>query len=293
MIHCNPKRVPVLPFLSFPAVLPGTRHVWHDSINGFNSHVEVLMRKSSVAVICVLALISLASEAGAQWAPLNGRLVVSINGGVQPVSQDVGRSTTFVLYDESVTVETAQTINSGGLFDVGAALRISGRFGLGVAYSQMQSTGSATISGTLPHPLFFDRPRPLSAPADGLDHREQAVHVQALFLVPFVEKVDFVLSAGPSFFKTHQDFARGVSFSEVPPDFTSVTIDAVDIATYAKNSVGFNVGVDATYMVSRMFGVGAMVRYTRSPVTFELGEGQTAALKSGNIQLGAGLRLRF
>ena len=39
-----------------------------------------------------------------------------------------------------------------------------------------------------------------------------------------------------------QGFVRGITFSEAPPAFTSVTIDTVDTAAIKESGVGFNVG---------------------------------------------------
>jgi hypothetical protein len=36
-----------------------------------------------------------------------------------------------------------------------------------------------------------------------------------------------------------------------------------------------------------------MLRYTRGSVDFDLGDGQSFSLNVGNVQVGAGLRLRF
>jgi hypothetical protein len=252
------------------------------------------MRKSVVFAASVLAFCSAAaSTASAQWAPLGGRLTVAVNGAIQPGSQDLDRTTTFTLYDENAEVTTAQKIQGGGVFDIGAAYRIRKNIGLGVSYSFMRSVDPGTITGSLPHPIFFDQPRTFSTITGDLVHKEHVVHVQAIYYIPFVDKVDFSVFAGPSFFTVTQGFARGVTFSEQPPDFRAVTIDTIDTVEVDKSGVGFNIGAEGTYAITRMIGAGAMVRYTRASLDFDLGEGQTAAVKAGNFQLGAGLRLRF
>jgi hypothetical protein len=241
----------------------------------------------------VLALAA-ASDAQAQWGePLGGRLTISVNGAVQPASQDISRTTTFDLYGESAEVTTAQEVKGGGLLDIGAVYRVRGNFGVGAAYTMMSSDSAGSISGRLPHPLFFDQPRAFDVPVAGLDHEEQALHLNAVWFVPFVEKVDFAIFAGPSFFAVKQGLARGITFSENPPDFNAVTIDSIESATLEESAVGFNIGVDGSYAVTRNIGVGVLLRYTRASVDMPLAEGATAEVKAGNFQIGGGVRFRF
>jgi len=255
------------------------------------------MRKCFVVTATVVIMALTVAEASAQssWAPLGGRLIFSVNGGAQIGNQDFDRTTTFTLYDEPATVDFNQKIESGGLLDIGGAFRLKpiGGFGVGLTYTSLSSREAASITGSLPNPLVFDRPRSFSVTTDGLEHKEQAVHIQALWFVPFVEKVDFMFSAGPSFFTVTQGFARGITFSENPPSFDTVTIDAVDIATLEESAVGFNLGAEATYSFTPMLGVGAMMRYTWGTANFNLAEGQDAEVRAGGFQIGAGLRLRF
>lgn len=251
------------------------------------------MRKSVYFFAAALTLLG-AADARAQWGlPVGGRLIVNVNLGVQPASQDVGRTATFTLYDEPAEVSTAQEVSGGALFEVGATWKLRDRWGVGLSYTSLSSDDPATISGSLPHPLFFGQPRTFSQDAGGLDHKEQAIHVQAVWFYPFIDKVDLAFSAGPSFFTVTQGFARGVSFSENPPDFNTVTIDSVDTANLEENAVGFNIGAEATYAITANIGAGVLMRYTRATADFDLGEGQTAEIKAGSFQIGAGLRFRF
>jgi opacity protein-like surface antigen len=251
------------------------------------------LRKSVFVFASVLALVA-ASDAQAQWGePLGGRLTVSVNGAVQPASQDINRTTTFDLYGEQAEVTTAQEVTGGGLLDIGAMYRVRGNFGIGAAYTMMTSDSTGSISGRLPHPLFFDQPRAFDVAVPTLEHDEQALHVNAVWFIPFVEKVDFAVFAGPSFFAVKQGLARGVTFSENPPEFNTVTIDTVDTATVEESAVGFNIGADGSYAVTPNIAVGVLLRYTRASVDMPLAEGATAEVKAGNFQIGAGVRFRF
>lgn len=235
-----------------------------------------------------------ATEAHAQLGqPLGGRLTVVVNGVFQPNSQDVGRTSAFTLYDEPAEIRTTQAIDGGALFEIGATYRVRSPYGVGVSYTSLSRGGDGTISGSLPHPLFFDAPRQFSAAVPGLEHEQQAVHVSAVYFMPFVENVDVAFSAGPSFFTVSQGFARGVSFSENFPDFTTVTIDAIDTATLEESAVGFHIGADALYTFTENIGAGLQLRFTRATANFDISDGQSAEVKAGGFQVGVGLRLRF
>lgn len=222
-----------------------------------------------------------------------GRFTVSFNGGFQVSKQDVTRQTTFTLYDEQAQIDIAQTdIEGGGILDVGAAYRFTRNLGVGASYTFLRSIGDATVTGSIPHPLLFDTFRTISHSATDLEHKETGIHVYATWLVPFTEKVDFTLSAGPSFFNVSQDFLRGITISEAPP-FTSVTIDEVQMVSLKQNAVGFNVGADASYRITRMLGVGVLARYTMGTAEFTLNEGDVAEVKAGGFQIAGGVRVRF
>jgi hypothetical protein len=252
------------------------------------------MTKCVLPAACALAFSLLPAGAAAQiTTPLGGRLVVSLNGAVQPGDQNISSSRSFEQYDETATVLTEQNIKSGsGLLDVGAAFRLSEQFGVGMAFTSFSTERGATVTGSLPHPVFFGTPRAFSTELGGLEHRQRAVHLQAVMFIPFIENVDFMVSAGPTFFTVTQAFARFDGFSEVGIPFTDVNVTQT-IRRPRENTVGFNVGADATYYVTPMIGVGGMLRYTRGSVDFDLGDGQSFSLNVGNVQVGAGLRLRF
>jgi hypothetical protein len=264
------------------------------------SFPEVRMRTSGFILAAAIAAgsptisaaqtVAVSSQAAAP--PPAPRWFIGVNGGAQAGGQDAARSVTFDLYEEQAVFESSQSIDGGAIIDVGAAGRLYRNYGVGVAYTAFSNSGSATFGGSLPHPLVFDQPRTFSGTAD-VDHKERAVHVQAVWFVPFTDKVDFALSGGPSFFTVEQGFVRGITFGEVPPDFNTVTVDSVDVVSLEESGVGFNVGVDMTYAFTRLLGAGVTLRFTRGSLDFDLGEGQTASLDAGGFQFGAGVRVRF
>jgi hypothetical protein len=218
---------------------------------------------------------------------------VGLSGGGLAGGNDFSRNVQFELYAEQAQFTSDQNVRGGGFLDLFGAARLTRAFGAGIAYSRHGSDGGATFSGTLPHPLESDTPRPFAGTADELDHNEQAVHLSAIWFVPFTDKVDFQLSAGPSIFNVEQALVRGFSFSENPPDFTDITIDAVDIVSVKESGAGFHFGADMTYALTSYLGAGAMLRFSRGSLTLDLGNGESVDVDAGGFQFGVGVRARF
>ena len=58
--------------------------------------------------------------------------------------------------------------------------------------------------------------------------------------------------------------------------------------TEEEQKTGFNVGADVGYYFTKNVGVGGIVRFSQTKVTFSLGE-----VDAGGAMVGGGLRLRF
>src|SRR6476620_8941632 len=71
---------------------------------------------------------------------------------------------------------------------------------VGVGYRQEQNDTDGQLSGSIPSPVFFNRPRTLSDTVTGLDRKEAATHLNFGWVFPVNEKLDVLVYAGPSFF---------------------------------------------------------------------------------------------
>jgi len=199
------------------------------------------------------------------------------------------------VYGEKATIEAAQVIKGQGpTFDVGGGVRVYRNLSLGVAYSQLSTTGEAALSASVPHPLLYDRPRTTSGTATGLTHKEQQIHVFAMWMIPATEKFDVGVFGGPTFFQLKQDVV-GLGtppFSEVGSPYTSVTMNATQSQVSA-SKVGFNIGADVTYKFTKTFGAGGFARYSTAKVPVTPTGGSTVQIPVGGMQIGGGIRIRF
>jgi hypothetical protein len=235
-----------------------------------------------------------AHEASAQGAPWSDRGYINLGWGVESGSSTMTDTRSASIYEETATVNTESTFTSGSLFDVGVGLRIFKNLTIGAAYHQEQNDTEGTVSGSIPSPVFFNRPRTLSG-AEPLDRKEAATHFTIGWVVPLSTKLDFMIYAGPSFFRLTQEVISNVVPNEAGA--TSTTIGATITTAERKKSVtGYNAGVDMTYIAwsndSIRLGVGGFVRMSAAETEVEM-MSTTQPTTVGGVQFGLGARLRF
>jgi len=222
------------------------------------------------------------------------RIFIAIGFGVESGSSDMADTKTYTLYDEPATTSTSTSWTSGSIFGGGLDIRLIKNFTVGVHYHQETNTTDAAITGTAPHPVFFNRPRNFEATAGGLYRRENAVHLTLGWVVPINSKVDVLVTGGPSFFRLEQDVVSDVSVAETG-NFTTVVAQPT-ISTQSRSVTGYNAGVDASYLLWQndnvRLGAGGFMRFTGATTdVFMLTN--NVETKVGGLQFGFGGRIRF
>ena len=96
-----------------------------------------------------------------------------------------------------------------------------------------------------------------------------------------------VVFGGPSFFTVKQSVVTGITYDEDYP-YDEATFSGADVETEEEQKTGFNVGADVGYYFTRNVGVGGIIRFSQTKVTFSLGE-----VDAGGAMVGGGLRFRF
>ena len=239
-----------------------------------------------------LALFVCAHAANAQTAAWNDHARVSINFGVQPSSTTFTGSTAKPVYLETSTINTTYGVSNGQLFDGGILVRVAGGIGVGVAVSSFSKSQTAPVTGTIPHPFFFNTPRSISGTTAALDRSEMVAHIQAAYVVSS-KRFDVAISGGPSFFNVSQDLVADVTYADAYP-YDSVTFTAATVTKVTATKIGFNAGADIGVKLSKNVGVGALVRFSRASLSFPLAGAATGVrADAGGLQVGGGLRLFF
>jgi hypothetical protein len=247
----------------------------------------------TIVLVCGV-FAGLAPAASAQTAPWSDRGYINVGWGVESGSSALADAKGFTIYDEAATVSSAATFTSGSLFDVGVGLRIWKNLTVGAGYHQEQNDTEGALTGSIPSPVFFNRPRTLTHPVPGLERKEKATHLMIGWVVPIGSKFDLMISGGPSFFRVEQDVVSDVRIGE-GANFTTVVADP-EVTTRKQSVTGYNVGADATYIVWQndnvRVGAGGFVRFTMADAAFDM-LSSSQPTEVGGVQFGFGARLRF
>jgi hypothetical protein len=235
-------------------------------------------------VLCLALCVTVASKAHAQmtWTDQG---FVNVTGGAQTGTHSLKTSTTFDLYDEKAAVTTEQDVKARGIFDITAGYKVWRNLAAAIGYSHAGGSSDASVKASIPDPVFFDRPRAIEAAASDLKHSENAFNLMGVWMVPVTDKIDVGVSAGPTIFHVTQELPSAIAVAEPGPTVSSVTV-----SDESKTTVGINLGVDVTYLVTKRIGVGGLARYTWGSADID---GATDSLTVGGFQIGGGLRLRF
>jgi hypothetical protein len=245
-------------------------------------------RHLQLAVLFVLS----AGVARAQPSAWNGRTRVSINAGAQVAGEAASQSFSLTKNLEAAPVSVTLPSGRAIFIDGGATIRVRGNLGIGISVSALSHDIDGSLSAQIPHPSYDNQPRPISGTAAGLTRSETAVHLDAAYIAPSRGKVAVIVFGGVSIFNVGQKLVTDINYKdEYPfdaPTFTSAT--SADASTMA---VGFNAGTDVTWKLSRKFGVGALVRFSRASVTLSSGAGNSVSTSAGGLQAGGGVRIAF
>lgn len=236
------------------------------------------------ALFCLAMCAAVAPKASAQmtW---TDKAFVNVTGGLQNGAHTIETASSFPIYEETATVSSSQRVTGGGYFDISGGYKVWRNLAIGVGYSWTDSKGDASITASVPDPLFFDRPRTVNASAAALNHTENTIHLTAVWMIPVTDKIDVAIGVGPAIFSVKQELPGTLTITEPGPTVTSVAI-----TQEKKTAGGVDIGLDATYMINKRFGAGAMARYSTGSVKLD---GATEKLTVGGFQIGIGARMRF
>ena len=233
-----------------------------------------------------------APDAQARVAGVAGRLFIHVNGASQSGSNRFSERLPFTIYEEHASFDSVHDIIGGGTVDAGGSIGIWRNLAVGASYSEVTTNDSTQVSGSVPHPLFFDSFRQVSSESLALRNRERATHLHAAWIVPLANRIELALSGGLSYFQLTQGVVVGVDLSETGPPFTRVNLDAVHTQEQTATAVGGNVGADVAYLITDQLGLGAFVRYATASADVPTPSGEVS-VSLGGVQAGAGIRVRL
>jgi len=241
--------------------------------------------------ILLVAVLASTPCAFAQQGVLQDRGFILVNGGYQVMSHDFEASSTFRANVEDAHLATDYEVKGGLAFDVAGGMALWRRLTVGGGLTRFSRSTPSTLSGDVPHPFFFNRPRTVTGEVTGLKHEELAVHVQARVTAPIGSRLQVAAFGGPSWFQVTQGIVTTFTWNESYP-FDSASF-ASAVTERAKGSkLGFNTGADVAFFFTRQLGAGGGIQYSSATVELEAA-GNVQEAKAGGVNVGGGLRLRF
>src|SRR5690242_8473684 len=224
---------------------------------------EMILTRTKTALAAFL-LCAVAAPASAQQLQWTDKAFVTANVGGQVGSHNLNSTTTFTLYDEPATVLSTGKTGGGPFFDLGFGYKVWHNVAAGAVYSWMSDKTDLAVAASIPDPIFFDRPRAVTASAPGAKHTENALHLNATYVMPVTDKIDVGISGGPSIYFVKQDLVSALTVTEPGPTVQTPTFNRA-----SKTTGGFNLGVDVTYLVGPNWGVGGIARYSWASVKLD------------------------
>ena len=236
------------------------------------------------------AVLLLAAPAAAQSE--KPRPFALVNVGFQPRSQDFTQAGEFTLYDETGTFEAGHSLEGSPFFEVGGGVGIRRNLSIGASYARRGTkTRDVAVVAAVPSPIGTDTLRNAAATLSGVEHKESAFHVQAIWHIPVTVEFEVALFAGPSFFVAEHDLVENVEPTEVGGNFSQVNLN-ITKSSESESAVGINLGIDGRYMVTPSIGGGLTIRFTRGSVDFDPPPGRVK-VDTGGLEIAGGLRFKF
>ena len=282
-----------------PTVMRGCRAtgrvtvMWSDACSRMDIKMQRIGRVTSVAGVLALGLVAAGPAAAQLTQPWEDNGYISINFSYQVGDSAFQERLSDTVFGEEATYSVDHASGGGGQFDIGGGVRVWRNLAVGVAVTSFSTSDGAAITGSVPHPLFFNRPRSPNFARSDLDHKELGVHIQAAWVMPLNEKISVTVAGGPSFFNVDQGLITSVTVApEIGAPFDVVEIASAAATSVSASGVGGNAGIDISYLVTERLGGGLFVRWAGGSVDIPA-SGGTQSVDVGGVQVGIGLRIKW
>ena len=224
------------------------------------------------------------------WRGWSDRALISLNAGWQASSFDLHDTRSFeppfAGDREMRTLAADYSVQSGMSLDLGGGFRVWRALAAGVSVTRFKDSRDVPVSGTVPHPFFFNRARAVNGVTSGV-RQEMAVHVDAMWVVPIRPKMTLALFGGPSFYSVKQTAVSDFDYNQSYP-YDDVTLTRVISSDESSSVTGVNFGADVGYYFTETIGIGGLIRFGRASVDTSIG-----SIDVGGPEVGFGLRIRI
>src|SRR5918993_2002742 len=121
------------------------------------------MKQSVLSLLVVCGVCAgVAQDAQAQTGPWADRGYINFGFGVESGSSSITETQNIVIYEEPGTLTSTTNWTSGSLIDAGFGVRVWRNMTVGLSYHQEENDTDGAVTGQIPSPIIFDRPRQLN-----------------------------------------------------------------------------------------------------------------------------------
>jgi hypothetical protein len=217
---------------------------------------------------------------------------IDVGGGYHFNTFDLSETRTDPYFAETKSWTATYSTRNAPTFAVGGGVRAWHNLVVAVTFTSFKDEEPSNISGSVPNPFFFNKPRSFSGTSDPLTHQEQTVHVSALWRARVSPKLEVGVGGGPSFISLQQDFVKDVEFTEQYP-FDTATFSRAVTEQVKGSYVGVHVGGDLAWYFTHSLGVSGTVRYSHANADITTPANNAISMKLGGVETTVGLRLSF
>jgi hypothetical protein len=233
------------------------------------------------------------------------RAWVDVNVGMaKPAEDTFPMRATVEIFDEPASFGADYPLPRGASFDVGGGFLLMPRFGVGVSFSGTAHEEAANISARIPHPFWINIYASDNADTDEVLQRTEAgVNIQAMFVATQTDRLRLRFFGGPTYFRLRQDAVTDIRYTQtfsIIPASNAIEVTGFDAERVEGNGWGLHGGADVSFFFTRVLGVGGFAKYSAGEVEIENtlatavdDPDDTTEVKTGGIQIGVGLRLKF
>lgn len=220
------------------------------------------------------------------------KVLIAVHGISQRATSTSTGTVRFPQYDEEGTTEFTQKFGGASGFGFEAGYRVWRNAYAGVGYTRSATSGTGSVSLSVPHPVFFGQARTATEAINGAKQKVQAVNLWAGWQFPISGPMDVILSAGPSFVTVRRDVAVEETFTEGPAPYTSIVAGSPRVESRSKTVTGVQVAATFNYRITRILGASGTLRYLGATADIQ-GPAGVARASAGGLSIGAGVQFVF
>lgn len=253
-----------------------------------------------------LAIVAMGSVTLSAQAPRNGqparpvvktqrppipRGYVLFGGGYSSAANDFDTHTTLRSSAENGSYDVDYSLGGGPGLTIGAGIRAWKQLGVRIGASRFLGSTPATLTASVPHPFFFNKPRTTTGTIDGLTREDVSLDLHVLGMLPVNRRMMVSVFAGPTWMRVSQGIVQSFAYTETYP-YDSIAFGSATTVDNSASKVGFGAGADITYFLNRTVGVSGTVQFAGATMDLPVNE-ETISIKTGGARLSVGVVIKI